>query len=122
MAYNLTVGTTPVVALQKGSTGLLPCDVQGDFDYVDWSKGPLNGGRRLLVQRAFTRGAWKKIIADESGDFDMTSDFSLVVSDVGFSHADVYICRSVVPDTVDFITNQTNLVVYGEHTNCHVFS
>ena len=97
---------------------MLPCEVQGDFGYVEWVKGALDASERVLVQRFLSDGTWKTIAFDKSGDFDMTSDFSLVVHDVGFRHVDVYVCQASILDTWDPTINQTNVIIYGKY-NCY---
>ena len=113
-AFNVTVGTMPRVALQKGSRGLLPCEVQGAVDYVDWVKGPSTFGSRPLVFSALDGSVWKKKQAHESGQYDMASDFSLIISDVDIHNEDIYSCTVKVLRAFDFLTNTTLVSVIGK--------
>ena len=99
--------------MEKGSRGLLPCDVQGAVDYVDWVKGPSTFGSTPLVSITLEDGVWKKRRTHESGQYDITSDFSLIIRDVDIHNEDVYTCMVKVLHALDFITNTTHVNVLG---------
>ena len=105
----------PRVALQKGSRGLLPCEVQGAVDYVYWVKGPSPFGSRLLVSTTLEDGIWKKGRAHESGQYDMALDFSLIISDVDIHNEDFYKCTAKFFHALDFLTNSTLVSVVGRY-------
>ena len=105
----------PQVALQKGSRGLLPCQVQGAVDYVDWVKGPPTFGNMPLVSTTLEDGIWKKGRAHESGQYDMASDFTLIISDVDIRNEDFYTCTAKVFHTLDYLTNSTLVSVLGRY-------
>ena len=117
---NVTVGTLPQVALQKGSRGLLPCQVQGDVDFVGWRKGPAAFTNQPLVIRVLEEGVWKKKRFDESGQFDMTSDFSLIIRDVDIHNEDFYSCTAKVLHTYDFLADNTDVSVFGMYIQISV--
>ena len=103
----------PRVALQKGSRGLLPCEVQGAVDYVDWTKGPPAYPYQALVLYTLADGVWKKKRDPESSKYDMASDFSLIISDVNINNGDIYTCAVKVLHAVHFLTNTTLVSVHG---------
>ena len=116
----------PRVALQMGSRGLIPCKVQGAVDYVDWVKGPSTFGSRPLVSTTLEDGIWKKGRTHESGQYDMASDFTLIISDVNIHNEKFYTCRAKVLHALDLLANSTVVSVLDrcipmEH-GCYVVS
>ena len=106
----LTVVTQPEVVFQKGSRGLLPCSLDGDRNiaFIHWYKGVTFQG--YLFQYEYRDGALTKLYSgDESGDYDMNENFSLVIDPVRVVDNDRFTCEIVVEGILDPFQNSTNV-------------
>ena len=116
VSSSITVGTISEVHLEKGTKGLLPCDVKHDIPLstVDWLKASLDSDPLIILANS-SQGGWRKGSPGyENGIYDMESNFSLIFNHVDIKDNGIFFCRvadfSVPPDPY---SNQTNVSVFG---------
>ena len=111
------VGTEAQVILRRGSKGLLPCEVRGNIDYVLWKRGSSDESKAhqiIYTIYVLDINSWKiSGPGYESGLYNITSNFSLVINNVEIDHEDTYICviHEVTANVI--VTNGTNAIVIG---------
>ena len=110
------VGTEPVVALEKGSRGLLPCKVDRDVNAVYWHKGPSQS--TLLVVFQYFKEEWQKIGQGiDEGLYDIYDNFTLVIKEVAVEDNDYFFCEILDRESGNTFTNQTSVRVFGKYNN-----
>ena len=111
-----SVRTHPRVALFKGSQGLLQCVIEGDFDAVQWNKGPNPTEAEILVVYDNLDDYWKKWGQGyQDGLYNINSDYSLVINTVGIWDSGRYTCE-VFFTNIGPRSNHTDANVLGKHT------
>ena len=114
---NVIVGTEPQVALQKGSTGLLPCDVKEAVEYVQWIKGPVPfNNQPIITYYPHIDGSKKVGSGYTQGLYDITVNFSLIITKVEIDNEDTYFCTAHVIATKELSSNTTDVNVFGKYT------
>ena len=110
-----TVGMEPYVSLQKGATGLLPCKYNDDVSAVTWSKGPaIIGADLLLVYDTFLQ-TWRTWGPGyDSGLYNVTNEFSLVINTAAIENNDRYFCEVLDVATGRPFSNHTDVTIFGK--------
>ena len=102
--------------LQIGARGLLLCEVQGNVGYIHWRKGPISfNNPPLILFSPNVNGSNKEGPGYESGFYDVTEDFSLVINNVTIENEDTYICTVHDVTTKTLFSNETEVNVFGKY-------
>ena len=89
-----TVSMEPYVILQKGATGVLPCKYNDEASDITWTKGPQIHDAALLLVYDVSRGYWRRWGPGyDSGLYNVTNEFSLVINTAAIENDDRYFCE-----------------------------
>ena len=110
------VSTDPEVVLQKGERGVLPCRVSREVGTVTWSRGPeLTTADILITLQLPHNGEFIKAGQGyEDKLYDIDDNFSLIINEARIYNNGNYFCDVLDLDSGRPITNNTNVIVFGE--------
>ena len=108
-----TVTTTREVTLRKGTTGRLPCHVDGKVNAVSWSKGTnyLTAAKLVILDMLIGQRAGPDYYR---GFYNISDDFSLVINEVQVANEGRYFCEMSDFDTDGLIFNETKVNIIGK--------
>ena len=107
------VSTTAEVALEKGTRGSLPCQVEIDVYAVFWSKGPTILSAEIIVVLEIENNV-RSGLGYETGTHNITDDFSLIIHDMKIADSDRYFCRAHGVESGSIFSSSSNVTVYGK--------
>ena len=108
MLLTLCIGTEPIsgslggeepVFLQMKTRGVLPCNLDRDREiaYLLWYKG-VTVTEDLIIYN-YRDGVWEKLGPGyESGSYNITNNFSLIINSVSLEDNDQFTCEIVYLD------------------------
>ena len=114
------VSTEPEVTVERGTTGVMPCRVDGEIFSAFWRKGSTFSQATELV--TYMNPGQRFGPGYDEGKFNMSDDLSLIIHDVQITDEGRYYCAIVNDiEKSDIFKKHSEPSVYGMCQIIHIY-
>ena len=115
---DIAVWTLPLVSAEVGSSAELACDYAHDVQTMYWSKQNQSGYfERIVTLENYLNNGSRTGLGYETGRFEVTNNFSLVINNVKYEDEGRYLCEVLDVATGHVFGNHTDVTVTGKNIN-----
>ena len=94
---------------------MLPCKYNDEVSEITWTKGPQIHDAAFLLVYEVLRGNWRIWGPGyDSGLYNVTNEFSLVINTIAIENTDRYFCEVRDMATRTLFNNHTDVTIFGK--------